>query len=289
MNITITGGTGFVGRAVRAHLEASGHRVTVLSRSGAGSWDPLTGPPPESSLAEADAIVHLAGEPIAQRWTQAAKQRIWESRSTGTRNLVYGLSTLSRRPKVLVSASGVGIYGDRGDEVLTESSKPGKGFLPEVAVEWERQANLAASLGVRVVTLRIGMVLGPGGALAKMLPVFRFGMGGVLGKGSQWMSWITLEDLARLIAVSIERESLTGPVNAVAPGVVTNRLFTAALGGAVRRPAVLPVPSFAVRLMFGEMASVVLESQRAVPEKALGAGFSFQHPELRAALDSVLA
>jgi uncharacterized protein (TIGR01777 family) len=133
------------------------------------------------------------------------------------------------------------------------------------------------------------MVLGPGGALAKMLPVFRFGMGGVLGKGSQWMSWITLEDLARLIAVSIERESLTGPVNAVAPGVVTNRLFTAALGGAVRRPAVLPVPSFAVRLMFGEMASVVLESQRAVPEKALGAGFSFQHPELRAALDSVLA
>lgn len=288
MNITITGGTGFVGRAVRAHLERAGHRVMVLSRGGEAAWDPLAGPPPEKALAEADAVVHLAGEPIAQWWTQAAKQRIWESRSTGTRNLVYGLSTLSRRPKVLVSASGVGIYGDRGDEVLTEGSKAGKGFLPEVAVEWEKQANLAASLGVRVVTLRIGMVLGQGGALAKMLPVFKLGMGGVLGPGRQWMSWITLEDLSRLIAFAVERE-LAGPVNAVAPGVVTNREFTAALGGAVRRPAVVPVPAFAVRLLFGEMASVVLESQRAVPEKVLGAGFSFRHPELGGALAAALA
>jgi uncharacterized protein (TIGR01777 family) len=297
MNVTITGATGFVGMQLVRKLLQAGHGVHALARlRSAGlpqevqfsEWHSTQGEPPPESLAAADAVVNLVGEPVAQRWTPEVKQRIRGSRVDGTRHLVTALSTESRRPQVLVSASAVGIYGSRGDEILTEDSDPGHDFLSRVVIDWEKSAELAESLGIRVVRLRFGMVLGNGGALAKMLPPFRFGLGGRIGSGKQWVPWIHIEDLTSLILFAITNAAVRGPMNATAPNPVTNSVFTKELAAALHRPAILPVPKFALKLMFGEMASVVLTSQRALPQAAQSAGFRFEYPQLKPALARLL-
>ncbi len=278
MNIAISGASGFIGRHLMKSLAQAGHSPRALSRHA----------PPAESLREADAVIHLAGEPLAQRWTAEAKRRIRESRVAGTRNLVAALAALPRKPEALICASAIGYYGSRGDEVLTESSAPGSGFLPEVCVAWEREAQAAEAFGMRVVRVRTGLVLDAGGgALVRMLPPFRMGLGGRLGSGRQWMSWIHLEDLTALFQFAVERQ-VRGPLNAVAPYAVTNSEFTRELARTLRRPAVFPVPEFALRLLFGEMADVLLASQRVVPSAAQAAGFRFRFPQLAAALESLL-
>lgn len=299
MRVTITGGTGFIGRALARRLIEAGHAVSVTARQrptdldgsiAFAPWDVLSGDPPLEVIRDVDAVVHLAGEPVAQRWTAATKARIRASRVEGTRRLVSALSGLERCPAVLVAASAIGIYGDRGDAWLTEASPPGRGFLAEVAGAWERESAEAEALGVRVVRLRIGIVLGrEGGALARMLPLFRMGLGGQLGSGRQWMSWIHLDDLVGLIVWALGVGALRGPVNAVAPEPVTNREFTRRLAAALGRPAWFRVPALALRLLYGEMGSVLLESQRVYPEAALRAGFTFRHAELSGALRDLLS
>ena len=293
MKITLTGATGFLGKPLCAMLRAEGHVLRILSRSASRApghfvWDPLAGPPPEESLVGADAVIHLAGEPVAQRWSPEVKQKIRDSRVIGTRRLVEAMTTLSRRPAVLVSASGIGYYGSRGDEELTEASAPGEGFLPETCVEWEAQADLARSLGMRVVKVRTGIVLGDGGALAKMLPVFRLGLGGPLAGGKMWMSWIHLEDMVRIIVWAATNEAVQGAVNGVAPNPVTNAEFTRELGKALHRPAFWPVPKLALQARFGEMASVVLASTRVLPKAALEGGFRFRQSDVGEALRGLL-
>jgi uncharacterized protein (TIGR01777 family) len=226
--------------------------------------------------------VNLAGEPVAQRWTAAARERISNSRIQGTRSLVAALR--KHPPQVLVSASAVGYYGSRGDEILTEDSAPSSDFLGQLAFGWEQEAHAAEQFGVRVVAPRIGVVLGRGGALAQMLLPFRLGVGGRLGTGKQWMSWIALDDLVSLIEFAIEDAALTGPVNAVAPNPVTNAIFTRALAAALHRPAIFPVPAFALKILFGEMSQILLGGQRVIPQKALRAGFPFRYAELGEAL-----
>jgi hypothetical protein len=279
MNITISGASGFIGRHLLKSLAEAGHSLRALSRHA----------PPAESLREADVVIHLAGEPLAQRWTAEAKQRIRESRVTGTRHLVEALATFPRRPQALICASAIGYYGSRGDEVLTESSAPGSGFLPELCVAWEREAQAAEAFGLRVVRMRTGLVLhAHGGALVRMLPPFRMGVGGRLGSGRQWMSWIHLEDLAALFQLAVENP-VRGPLNGVAPNPVTNSDFTRELARALRRPAVFPVPEFALRLLFGEMADVLLASQRVAPRAAQAAGFRFRFPQLAPALADLLS
>lgn len=297
MTVTITGATGFIGRRLIRKLLDGGHSVRALSRrAGANvppevrvfAWDPMKEAPPREALEGAGGVVHLAGEPVAQRWTPEAKSRIRESRVAGTRRMVEALAALAERPAVFVCASAIGIYGSRGSQRLTESSPPGSGFLAEVVQDWEREADAAAPLGMRVVKPRIGVVLAAhGGALARMLPPFRIGLGGTLGWGDQWMSWIHLEDLAALIRFALQ-EPVAGALNAVAPNPVSNAAFTRTLAAVLRRPALFPVPPFALRLAFGEMAQVLLDSQRAFPEAARAAGFSFSYPELRPALTNIL-
>ncbi len=295
MRIAITGATGLIGAALREHLAAQGHELRCLSRKappqpGWYSWDPGSGAPPRESLEDSDAVIHLAGEPVAQRWTSRVKQRIRSSREQGTQALVKGLAALPRRPGVLVSASAIGYYGDRDNEVLGERAAPGSGFLPEVCVEWERSAQLADALGIRVVCMRIGIVLdAQGGALAKMLPPFRLGLGGPIAGGYAWMSWIHVQDLARLFAWAVENPHVRGPVNAVSPGAVPNAEFTRGLADALHRPAVFPVPALALKLMYGEMASVVLGSEHVIPEVAVQSGFQFAWPELNPALRNLLS
>jgi uncharacterized protein (TIGR01777 family) len=241
------------------------------------------------SIDGVDAVVHLAGEPVAQRWTAAVKRRIRDSRCEGTRNLVRAMSGVARKPAVLVSGSAIGVYGSRGDEILTESSAPGGGFLADVTREWESAADGAAALGIRVVIIRTGIVLGPeGGTLKKLLPIFRAGAGGRVASGRQWMSWIHADDLADLFAFAVEQASVQGALNGTAPNPVTNAEFTRELAGALHRPAVFPVPLFALRLLYGEMAEVVAGSQRVLPRAAEAAGFRFGYPELRAALEELL-
>jgi uncharacterized protein (TIGR01777 family) len=278
VKIAITGASGFIGRALADRLRSGGHAVTPVSLRAA--------PRPESFPA-CDALVHLAGEPVVQRWTAAARERIRNSRIEGTRALVAALR--DRPPRVLVSASAVGYYGSRGDDPLTEAAAPGADFLGEVAVGWEREARAAEAFGVRVVTPRIGVVLGRGGgALARMTLPFRLGVGGRLASGKQWMSWIHLDDLIALIEFAIATPALDGPLNAVAPHPVTNAEFTRELAHALRRPAIFPVPAFALKLVFGEMAQVLLGSQRAIPEAALRAGFRFRYSDVGPALAAAL-
>jgi uncharacterized protein len=236
-----------------------------------------------AGLENADAVVHLAGAPIAVRWTARRKREILESRVSGTRRIVDAIAKLQRAPRVFVSASAIGYYGDRGGEELTEESSPGTDFLADVVREWERAAQGAS---VRSVQLRFGIVLSPrGGALAKMLPAFRIGIGGRLGSGGQWMSWIAIHDLVRAIRFAITSDSLHGPLNAVAPHPVTNAEFTETLGRVVRRPAMIPVPAFALRALFGEMAGLtLLASQRVSPRRLERAGFQFEYPTLEGAL-----
>ena len=299
MNITITGGTGFIGRRLVARLLAANHSLHLLvrhARIGLGPqvqcsvWNALDIEPAPESLAQADAVIHLAGEPVSQRWTPAAKRRILESRVEGTRRLIEAMARQSRRPSVLVCASAVGFYGSRGDDILTESAAPGEGFLADVCAVWEKTADAALNLGMRVVKLRTGMTLGKeGGALAQMLTPFRWGVGGKVASGEQWVSWIHVEDLAELIQFAVENAGLRGPLNATAPNPVTNTEFTRELAAALHRPAFLSIPAAALRAVYGEMAEIVLASQRAVPQAALSAGFRFRYPDLGPALRHLLA
>ena len=298
MNITLTGASGFIGGPLIARLKAEGHQLHLLGRGAPkdatvkfSKWDANSNqqPPPET-LANADAIIHLAGEPVAQRWSADVKRRIRDSRVNGTRRLVDAIAAMKgRRPQALIAASAIGYYGDRGNELLNESSKPGKGFLPEVCVEWEQAEQSAAQLGLRVTYLRIGIVLGHGGgALEQMLPFFKMGTGGRIGTGQQWMSWIHLDDLVGMLMHALHTETLSGPINGTAPNPVTNALFTHTLGDVIHRPAVIPVPTFGLRLLYGEMAQVLIEGQRVMPMVALNTGYQFRFPELKAALASIV-
>ncbi|HEX9164449.1 MAG TPA: TIGR01777 family oxidoreductase [Gemmatimonadales bacterium] len=294
--IAISGASGLVGTAVAKALAARGDRVLRLVRKPPGQdemrWDPAGGAIDAPRLEGVDGVVHLAGESIAAgRWTAERKRRIRDSRVAGTRLLAGALSRLARKPAVLVSASAVGIYGDRGDEPLDESSATGQGFLAEVGREWEAAIEPAAGAGIRVVLPRLGIVLAShGGALAKMLPPFRLGLGGPLGRGTQWMSWITLDDAVGVVLAALDRPDLAGPVNAVAPGPVTNAEFTRLLAAAVHRPAIFPVPAVALELLFGEMArEALLASQRVLPRKLTAAGFAFGDPVLGPALRRVVS
>ncbi|MBX9600754.1 MAG: TIGR01777 family oxidoreductase [Bryobacteraceae bacterium] len=294
MNITLTGASGFIGNQLIARLRARGHTPRALGRRtipgvATSVWDSQKAAAPLEGLEGADAVIHLAGEPVAQRWTDDAKRRIRDSRVAGTRNLLEGIAGLQTRPRVLISASAVGIYGSRGDERITEHSAPGHGFLEDLCVEWESEAGKAAALGMRVVKIRIGIVLGPnGGALEQMLPPFRLGIGGPLGSGKQWMAWIHRDDLVEMMIFALENDRVHGILNGAAPNPVTNREFTRELARVVRRPAIFPVPAIALRALYGEMSGILLASQRVVPEAALACGFTFQFRELGPALRDVV-
>jgi uncharacterized protein (TIGR01777 family) len=289
--LTITGASGLIGRPLVEALRARGDDVTVLSRDPERgvTWDALSEPAPHEALSGRDAVIHLAGENVAQRWTDSAKRSIRESRVIGTRALLEGLRASAPRPGVLVCASAVGYYGDRGDEVLDEGSAPGADWLAGVCVEWEAAAHEAEALGMRVCSLRTGVVLSRhGGALAKMLPPFRLGLGGPVAGGGQYTPWIHLDDVVGLYLAAVDGPAWSGPVNATGPAPVTNREFSKALGRAVHRPAVAPVPRLAVRALFGEMAEIVTGGQRAVPRRAAELGYEFQHPKLDSALADLL-
>ncbi len=293
--ILVSGASGFIGSALCPVLSSAGADVRRLVRTRPRDdseiqWDPA-GSTDASQLEGLDAVVHLAGERITGPWTAAKKQRILQSRAQGTRTLATLFAQCARRPRVFVSASAVGFYGDRGDEILREESAPGStGFLPEVARAWEEATRPAAEAGIRVVNLRIGIVLSPrGGALKQMLLPFKLGLGGRLGSGQQHMSWIALDDLLGAIQFALTNDLLRGPVNAVAPNPVTNAEFTKTLGQVLHRPTIFPVPAFAVRTLFGQMGEeLLLASQRVEPARLVAAGFSFKHPELRGALEAVL-
>ncbi len=283
MIIAVTGARGFVGRQLVAVARGRGHEVVRISRGPDADrrWDPMTEPAP---LEGVEAVIHLAGEPLTGgRWTRAKMGRIRLSRSVGTRNLVLGIR--EARPGVLVSASAVGFYGDRGDEELTEHSGPGRDFLSQVCVEWEAEAKAS---GVRTVALRTGTVLGPGGALGKMIGPFRMGLGAKLGSGLQWMSWIHRDDLVDLYLEAATNPRYWGPVIAAAPEPVRNVIFTKAFAAAVGRPAVLHLPKWALRLAYGRVASVLLSSQNCRPLRAAEWGFTFAYPTLERALPDAI-
>lgn len=295
MRVLISGITGLIGSQLAQQLRADGHTVLGLSRSAAGrddliEWSPANGQLDPILLDGFDIVVHLAGESIASRWTERKKQRIRSSRIDGTSLLATTLARVERRPRLFISASAVGYYGDRGGETLTEQAHPGQGFLAEVAVAWERAADPAREAGIRVVHLRFGMVLSPkGGALGQMLTPFRFGLGGRIGSGRQFWPWISLDDAVALLTTAMTDERYEGPLNAVAPEVPTCREFVAALGRAIRRPTILPVPAFAVRLLFGEMAdAALLASTRTIPAVIERLGFTFRHPTLKSCFASIL-
>jgi uncharacterized protein (TIGR01777 family) len=297
MNILISGATGLVGTDLAATLSGQGHVVGRLSRPGstaAGktvSWDPERGTIDRRGLEGFDAVVHLAGENIASgRWNAAKKARIKDSRVKGTRLLCENLAQLERPPKTLLSASAIGYYGSRGDEVLTEQSHSGAGFLAEVCREWEAATTPARERNIRVVLLRLGVILTPkGGSLAKMLVPFRLGAGGRIGDGRQYFSWIMLDDVIGAIEHCLRREEVSGAVNVVAPTPVTNGEFTQTLGRVLSRPTIFPMPAFAARLAFGEMADeLLLSSQRVEPAVLKATGYSFRFPELEPGLRAVL-
>jgi uncharacterized protein (TIGR01777 family) len=298
LSIALTGASGMLGRALSAYLTTAGHRVLPLVRRAPGpdeiGWDPAAGRIDGGRLEGLDAVVHLAGETVAQRWTSARMRRIWDSRERGTALLTRTLASLSRPPRALISASAVGAYGDRGGEVLTEASAlpaaNSGGFLAGVGRAWESATDAAAKAGIRVVRLRIGIVLTPsGGALPPMLIPFQFGLGGRMGSGDQWMSWIALDDLLGAFEHVLMTPALSGPVNAVAPTPVTNAEFTTALAEVLHRPALLPVPAAALRLLLGQMADeMLLGSQRVIPDQLRASGYSYRYPQLEGALRHVL-
>ena len=295
--IAVTGATGLIGSALVARLRATGHVVRRLVRSGrdaqAGdvSWNPEAGTLDPSALAGCDAIIHLAGAPVAERWTASHKRDIRDSRVKGTALLAKAVAAMAVKPRVVLSGSATGYYGDRGDEQLDERSAPGTGFLADVARAWEGAAEPIAQAGVRLVLLRTGVVLSPdGGALGKMLPPFRMGLGGPMGSGRQWISWISLNDQVRAIEHALATDGLRGPVNLVSPNPMTNAMFATTLGRVLRRPALMPLPAFALELMFGEMAeATVLAGQRVVPQALGGAGFQCAEPTLEGALRAMLS
>ncbi|MCW2995496.1 MAG: hypothetical protein JWQ18_2991 [Conexibacter sp.] len=303
MNVTLTGATGLIGTKLVRALRDHGDTVTVLSRSPekaqallgveAVAWNPLAGPAPAEALRGRDAVVHLAGEPVAQRWSDDVKHAILESRETGTRNLVAGLRAVGAEGaggvRVLVSSSAVGYYGKHGDEAVPESTPAGDDFLAGVCVAWEREADAAAELGLRVVKIRTGVVLDAGGgALKTMLPPFKLGVGGPVAGGEQYLPWIHVDDLVGLYLHAVTDASWSGAYNGSAPEPVTNKAFSKALGRALHRPAIAPVPAFAIKLLYGDMAEIVTEGQRAVPERPLAGGFAFAHADLDAALADAL-
>jgi hypothetical protein len=301
VRVAVTGATGLIGRRLVRALQDRGDEVTVLSRDAqrartalgevdAHAWRPLDEPAPAAALSGRDAVVHLAGENLAQRWSDEAKRAILASREVGTRNLVAGIEGADPRPRVLASASAVGYYGPRGDEPVSEEEAAGDDFPARVCVAWEREARAAEGLGLRVVRLRTAVVLdASGGALAKMLPFFRLGIGGPVAGGDQYLPWIHADDLVALYLAALDDAWWSGPVNAGAPDPPTNREFSRALGRALHRPALAPVPGLAVRVLYGDMAQIVTEGQRAVPKRAQAQGFAFRHAELEAALRDALS
>lgn len=297
MKALVTGATGLVGRRLVRQLEGA----AVLGRDPARvrakfenvtafPWQPEAGLPPAEAFTEIEVVFHLAGEPVAEGpWTQKKKRAIRESRVKGTNNLVESLRRLDKRPSVLVVASAVGFYGDRGEEELFEDAAPASTFLAQVCVDWETEALKARELGLRVVTARTGIVLAPeGGALPRMLSPFRMGFGGPFGDGRQWMPWVHIDDVVGLLLHAARTETVEGPMNVVSPNPVTNRVFTKTLGKALGRPAWLPVPRFGLRAALGEMSQLLLASQRALPKMAHDTGYRFHYQELRSALDSCL-
>jgi hypothetical protein len=301
MKITVTGGTGRLGSLLVSELARRGDAVTVLSRNpgrareqlpegvDAVAWDPAAGPAPAEALSGRDAVVHLASEDIAQRWTDESMRRIRDSREHGTRHLVEGLRAADPRPAALISSSAVGFYGNR-PEPVDEDAAPGRDVLADVCVVWEEEATRAQELGLRVVLVRTGVVLdGQGGALEKMLPPFKLGVGGPVAGGKQYMPWIHVDDVVGIYLAALDDENWTGPVNATAPRPVTNREFSDALGRALHRPAVVPVPGFAVKALYGGMAKLVIEGQNAIPRRTQELGYSFRHPDLDEALATALA
>jgi len=291
MRVAVTGATGTIGGAVADALRARGDEVTELSRS--TNWsDPKAAPPPLDTLSGRDGVVHLLGEQIAQRWTDDAKREIRDSRILATRNLVTALGELpeAERPKVLISQSGAGWYGHRGDEPLDESHPAGDDFLAQVTADWEAEARRAEELGVRVVVNRTGVVLSPsGGALEKMMPFFKLGIGGPVAGGEQYVPWVHLDDVVGAILFELDTEATSGPVNVTAPEPATNRDLSKALGRVLHRPAIAPVPALAVRALYGEMSDIVTTGQRAVPARLTDLGYSFRRPRLEDALRDATA
>jgi uncharacterized protein (TIGR01777 family) len=301
MRITVTGATGRLGSLLVDQLTGRGDEVTVLTRDPmkarerlggaveAVAWDPGAGPAPGDALAGRDAVVHLAGEDIAQRWNDETLRRIRDSRERGTRNLVQGLREAEPRPRALISSSAVGYYGHR-PEPVDEDAPPGDDVLADICVVWEREAQKAEELGLRVVRVRTGVVLDKhGGALEKMLPPFRLGVGGPVAGGRQPLPWIHVDDVVGIYVRAIDDEAWTGAVNATAPHPATNAEFSKALGRALHRPAFAPVPGFAIRLLYGGMAKLVVEGQNARPRHTLELGYEYRHPDLDEALGSALA
>lgn len=292
--ILISGASGPIGTALVPSLKAKGSAVTRLVRgSAAGSdqiaWDPSRPLSPEL-VSGFDAVIHLAGESIVGRWTAAKKRRILESRAQGTSRLAEAVANASPAPRVFISASAVGFYGNRGDELLLEDSPPGQGFASEVATQWEAATQPAARAGIRTAQMRFGVVMSAdGGALPKMLTPFRLGLGGRLGSGRQWWPWISVSDVVGAIEHVLNHDSLSGPVNTVAPDAVTNAEFTSTLAAVLGRPAIFPMPAFVVRLIFGEMGEeLFLDSQRVEPAKLLATGYWFQYSGLKSALKEIL-
>jgi uncharacterized protein len=302
MRVTVTGATGLIGPRLLGALAAQGADVTLLThdpgkaRSRLGdveaiAWDLEHEPAPSEALSGRDAVVHLAGAPVAQRWSASAKRAISDSRVLGTRNLIDGLARIEQpqRPRTLISSSAIGYYGPHGEEPLDEDAAPGSDFLARVCVEWEAEAARAQELGMRAVQVRTGVVLdGKGGALAKMLPPFRLGVGGPVAGGGQYISWIHVDDLVGMMMVALADERWSGPINATAPTPVKNREFSKVLGSVLGRPALLPVPGAALRLLYGEMAEIVTTGARVVPAKPLVLGYEFERPELEPALRAAL-
>jgi len=302
MKVTVTGATGTIGRALVAALLGRGDEVTALSRDAgriraalgdeveALEWrEPQREPAPQAALAGREGVVHLLGEPIAQRWNDATKRAIRASRELGTKNLVAGLKTATPRPSVLVSQSATGWYGPRGEERVDETAPAGEDFLAGITVAWEREAGVARELGLRVALTRTGVVLSQdGGALEQMLPPFKLGVGGPVAGGRQYVPWVHLDDVVGALVFALDNAAADGPINVTAPEPVTNKELSKALGRVLRRPALAPVPAFALKLLYGEMATIVLTGQRAVPTRLSELGYAFRRPELEPALRDLL-
>jgi len=292
--VAITGASGLIGTALSSFLTTGGHHVAPISRKkreGGIQWSPSEQKLAARELEGYDVVVHLAGESVNQRWTSSAKERILRSRLDGTRLIAETLANLERKPRVLISGSAIGYYGDRGDELLTEDASPGEGFLADVCKQWEEATQAASEAGIRVVHLRTSLVLDPsGGALGQMLPLFKMGVGGNLGSGKQYMSWISIDDMVAAILHILFTESIAGPVNLTAPNPVRNAEFTKTLGGVLSRPTFLPVPKFGLKLAMGSQSAdeMLLASQRVVPDALTQSGFEFAYPELEGALSHLL-
>ena len=292
--ILVSGASGPIGAALLPALKARGSAVTRLVRKSATdkdqiAWDPARPLSPDS-VSGFDAVIHLSGESIVGRWTEARKRRILDSRTQGTGHLAEAVAKASRPPRVFISASAVGFYGNRGDEILRENSLSGDGFTAKVCRQWEAATQPAVEAGIRTAQMRFGVVMSAdGGALPKMLPPFRMGLGGRLGTGRQWWTWVSVRDVVGAILHVLDHESLAGPVNTVSPNPVTNAEFTSTLASVLKRPAIFPLPAFAVRLIFGEMGEeLFLFSQRVEPAKLVASGYQFQHPDLKNALKEIL-